>query len=79
MAQNMKNGIAMSWYKDGSIMLAEEYSNDKLLRGQYTKQGENEPISVIEKGTGIATLFDSSGNQIEKIRYLEGKPQIEEG
>ncbi len=79
MSQNMKNGISMGWYKDGSIMLAEEYVNDKLVRGQYTRKGESEPASVIEKGSGIATLFDSSGNQIEKIRYLEGKPQIDEG
>jgi antitoxin component YwqK of YwqJK toxin-antitoxin module len=78
-SQNMKNGIAMSWYIDGGIMLVEEYVNDKLVRGQYTKKGESEPISFIEKGSGIATLFDRNGTQIEKIRYLEGGPQIDEG
>lgn len=79
MSLNMKNGIFMSWYDDGSVMLVEEYANDRLVRGQYIKKGETLPISTVEKGTGIASLFDQNGNLTEKIRYLEGKPQIDEG
>jgi antitoxin component YwqK of YwqJK toxin-antitoxin module len=79
MSQNMKNGISMGWYDDGSVMLVEESANDKLVRGQYMKKGEGDPVSTVEKGTGVASLFDLSGNLIEKIQYVEGKPQIEEG
>ena len=27
--------MATAWYRDGSIMLMEEYDNDRLVKGQY--------------------------------------------
>ena len=77
-SQNLKNGVSMGWYKDGSIMLVEEYVSDKLTRGQYMKKGENDPISRIEDGCGIATLFDINGTVVEKIQYKDGRPIVEE-
>jgi len=75
MKHNTKQGIAMAWYPDGHLMLVEEYENNKLIRGKYHKQGEQIPISTIEKGSGIATLFDATGALVRKIPYLEGQPQ----
>jgi len=75
--QNMKQGLSMAWYPDGSVMLVEEYNDDKLVRGRYHSKGETTSISVVENGAGIATLFDTSGSVIEKIHYTDGKPQVE--
>ena len=75
-SQNMRQGIATAWYPDGSLQLVEEYADDKLIRGSYHRKGETIPISTIEKGNGIATLFDSSGTIIEKVAYADSKPQV---
>jgi antitoxin component YwqK of YwqJK toxin-antitoxin module len=75
--QNMKQGPSMAWYPDGSVMLVEEYNEDKLVRGRYHSKGETESISLVENGNGIATIFDASGSVIEKIHYTDGKPQVE--
>jgi antitoxin component YwqK of YwqJK toxin-antitoxin module len=77
MCQNMRQGVSMAWYPDGSIMLVEEYNEDKLVRGAYHSKGDTTPVSTVEKGNGIATIFDTSGSAIEKIRYTDGKPQVE--
>jgi antitoxin component YwqK of YwqJK toxin-antitoxin module len=69
MSNNQKQGISTCWYRDGSLMLVEEYEKDRLIRGQYLKKGETTPISRIEKGTGIATLFDPDGYFSHKISY----------
>jgi len=76
LSQNVKQGIAMAWYPDGNLMLAEEYDKDKLVRGQYIKRGESLPFSLVEKGFGTATLFDPSGAIIERIVYEEGEPSV---
>jgi antitoxin component YwqK of YwqJK toxin-antitoxin module len=76
MSQNVKQGMATAWYPDGSLQLVEEYADDKLVRGRYHRKGDSAPVSTIEKGNGIATLFDSSGTIIEKVTYLDSKPQI---
>jgi hypothetical protein len=59
-------------------MLIEEYEQDKLLRGEYYSKGERFPISTIDEGKGIATLFNSDGSLICKIEYKNGKPCLEE-
>jgi len=74
MSQNNKQGVALAWYSNGSLMLAEEYEKDRLLRGQYLKKGDPVPISVVENGAGHATLFDDSGAVVEKIPYEDGAP-----
>lgn len=73
-SQNKKNGHCSAWYVNGTLMLVEEYDNDKLLKGEYYRVGEKIPYSKIEKGKGIATLFDGNGNFSKKIYYQEGKP-----
>ncbi len=75
--QNVKQGLSMAWYPDGGTMLVEEYADDKLVRGRYHGKGETSSQSTVEKGTGIATIFDTSGSVIEKIHYADGKPQVE--
>lgn len=72
--QNKKNGLATVWYENGQLMLAEEYENEKLIKGEYFRMGEKLPASKIENGKGIATLFDAKGHFTKKINYSEGKP-----
>lgn len=74
---NSKQGIAMAWYIDGGIMLIEEYEKDRLSRGEYRKRGDSHPVSQIIDGKGFATLFDSKGALIKKVRYIDGVPQNE--
>lgn len=74
MSQNKKNGLFTAWYKNGSLMIVEEYDNDRLVKGEYFRSGEKEPVSTIEKGRGTATLFDSEGHFAKKIDYQEGRP-----
>jgi antitoxin component YwqK of YwqJK toxin-antitoxin module len=78
LCQNAKQGVSMAWYPDGSLMLVEEYDNDKLIKGRYHRKGENIPASTIDNGKGLAMLFDASGDIIEKVTYVDGKPQIDE-
>jgi antitoxin component YwqK of YwqJK toxin-antitoxin module len=78
MSNNKKNGLSTAWYRDGSIMMMEEYEQDHLVRGEYFSRGEKFPVSSVEEGNGVATLFDSEGTFINKINYWQGKPQIED-
>jgi len=74
MNNNKKHGLLTAWYGDGSIMLLEEYDQDKLNTGEYFSPGENTPASEVKNGKGTATLFDSKGNLKRKISYYNGKP-----
>lgn len=75
MANNAKNGVFTAWYKDGNLMMIEEYENDHLVRGEYFKKEERSSISQIIDGKGIATIFDADGHYIQKIIYHNGKPE----
>lgn len=70
----IKEGTAFAWYQDGSRMLIEEYENDLLILGRYYKKGDNEPVSRVKEGDGIATLYDPKGNFVKKIPYRKGIP-----
>lgn len=74
MSKNMKNGLATAWYKDGNLMFIEEYDQNKLRRGEYFKRGDKMPLSVVVEGKGTATLFDSEGNFLRRLSYLNGTP-----
>jgi antitoxin component YwqK of YwqJK toxin-antitoxin module len=74
MSNNAKNGVATAWYQDGNLMLIEEYEQDKLVRGDYFKKGEKLPVSQVIQGKGLTTLFDADGHFIQKISYVNGKP-----
>lgn len=75
MHENKKHGPAYAWFKDGSLMLSEEYESDKLVKGSYFKKDEKKPTSKIENGKGLATIFDKEGRLIKKIVYEKGIPQ----
>lgn len=75
MGENQKNGLSTAWYKDGQLMLIEDYEKGKLQRGDYYRKGEKYPVSQVVDGQGIATFFDESGNFIRKFNYKNGKPE----
>lgn len=74
MSGNLKQGLLSAWYRNGALMLVEEYDGDKLQKGEYFRMGEKIPVSQIERGKGIATLFNLEGNFSRKVYYQDGKP-----
>lgn len=74
MVDNKKHGLLSAWYKDGSLMLVEEYEKNKLYRGSYMKRGDSKPLSTVEAGEGTATLHDGDGFFIRRIIYEKGAP-----
>ena len=74
MYRNKKNGLALAWYKNGDLMLTEEYENDLLVKGLYMKKGEKSSVSSIDHGEGVATLYDSEGHFLKKVMYHKGAP-----
>lgn len=76
MASNAKNGVLTAWYRDGNLMMIEEYNNDKLMRGDYFKKEERIPVSQVVDGKGTVTIFDAEGHFVQKIAYVNGKPEI---
>lgn len=74
---NKKHGMSFAWYREGSLMLNEEYDNDKLVKGSYFKKGEKHPTSKIDEGSGMATLYDAEGKFLKKVTYERGKPLLE--
>lgn len=74
MYHNKKNGPALAWYKNGDLMLTEEYENDLLTKGLYMKKGEKSSASSVEHGEGVATLYDPEGHFLKKVIYHKGAP-----
>ncbi len=72
-SHNCKNGLLSAWYRDGSLMLLEEYDHDKLIKGDYFKRGDKYPLSQVHHGKGTATIFDSYGNFMRKVNYHQGR------
>ena len=77
MHDNKKHGLFFAWFQEGDLMLMEEYENDLLIKGSYYKKWEKKPISKIENGSGLATIFDKEGKFLKKITYEKGLPQKE--
>lgn len=75
-SNNRKHGLSTAWYRDGSIMLIEEYEQDKLVNGQYFKKGDSRPISKIKKGEGEASLYGADGSFMQKVTYVNGQPEV---
>lgn len=71
--RNQKTGPSIAWYRDGTLMMMEEYEEDRLVSGQYFKTNKREPVSTIINGNGLATLFDENGVFLKKISYSKGK------
>ncbi len=78
MSNNKKNGHCTAWYRDGNLMLIEEYEQDKLVRGEYYMKGEKLSVSEVSQGNGVVTLYDGEGNFIQKVTYVNGKPRLDE-
>jgi antitoxin component YwqK of YwqJK toxin-antitoxin module len=74
MAHNKKNGLASAWYRDGSLMLVEEYEKGSLVKGDYYRRGEVSPATRIDQGKGIASLFDPDGHLLRRVTYRSGHP-----
>lgn len=74
MTDGEKNGVSTAWYRDGSLMMIEEYEVGKLQKGDYYKKGSRQPASQVSNGEGTVTLYDSEGNFIRKVPYYQGKP-----
>lgn len=78
MSNNKKSGHATAWYRDGSLMLIEEYEQDQLIRGEYYSKGERFPVSTVDDGKGTATLFNSDGSLLRKVEYKNRRPIFDE-
>ena len=74
MSQNSKNGLLTAWYRTGALMMVEEYECDSLLKGEYYRLGEKIPVSKIDRGKGVATLFNPEGHFSKKVHYQNGRP-----
>lgn len=74
MSHNKRNGVSTAWYRDGSLMLIEEYRDDKLIKGEYYEKGSSSPFTKVVNGKGMAALFDGDGLLIKKVRYEDGSP-----
>ncbi len=77
MTGNKKHGICLAYYHSGEPMLMEEYENDRLIKGSYFKKGEQAPVSTIECGDGVATLYNPDGQFLKKVNYERSKPMID--
>ncbi len=75
-SNNKKQGLCFAWYKNGDLMLIEEYEYDRLLKGSYYKKGDKAAVSKVDAGKGTATLYSSDGILLRKIPYEKGLPQI---
>ncbi len=72
--RNKKHGLSFAWYKGGEVMFMEEYDQDTLQKGTYFKKGDKSPVSKVEEGRGIATIYNGDGHFLQKITYEKGKP-----
>jgi len=77
MSGNKKHGLSFAYYRNGDLMMMEEYENDKLVKGSYFKKGEKHPISEISQGDGTATLYNADGHFMKKVTYERGKPVVD--
>ncbi len=68
MVRNKRVGSSLAWYRDGTLMLVEEYENDCLEKGRYFRKKGRDPVSTVTNGTGIATLYDEEGALLHKVQ-----------
>ena len=54
-------------------MLTEEYENDELVRGQYYRKNQLEPVSINHKRQRYATIYDEDGVFLRKVTYMNRK------
>jgi len=78
MYENQKHGVASAWYIDGTLRLVEEYDHDELVSGTYMKRGDSHPVSSVEGGEGVVTLYDPDGLFMKRVSYEKGQPILDE-
>ena len=76
MNNGSKQGVLSAWYRDGSLMMIEEYENNKLAKGQYFKKNDPVPTSRVVNGNGVVTLYDADGHYKAKATIKNGKPAL---
>lgn len=76
MSNNAKHGVLSTWYRDGNLMMIEEYDHGKLVRGEYFKRDEKTPVSHVIDGKGTVTIYDAEGHFVQKVAYYNGKPEV---
>jgi len=74
MLDHKKEGTFLAWYMDSSLMMVEEYRQDKLINGKYLRKGDNVPISRVIDGMGEAHIYDKDGILLRKVTYYNGQP-----
>ena len=52
MANNIKSGLSTAWYRDGSLMMIEEYDQDKWLRVSTLRKVKNIPLVKLQRAKG---------------------------
>lgn len=77
MNQNKKQGMSVAWFKNGDLMLVEDYQNDLLVKGTYYKKGDKQAVSHVDEGNGTASLYSQDGIFLKKIPYEKGRPQLQ--
>lgn len=71
-----KDGVLTAWYKNGLLMMIEEYEKNKLIKGEYYSPSDSRPVSRVVNGAGTATLYDADGNLTAKVKVENGKPVL---
>lgn len=74
MLDNQRHGKMVAWYRNGSVMLIEDYDRGKLVKGEYFGLGQSLPVSRVSRGNGIATLHQGDGRLIRAISIQDGEP-----
>lgn len=77
MSNNKKNGHSTVWYRNGNLMMIEEYESEKLIKGEYYSKDEKLLVGEVRHGKGTSVIFDAEGTLLRKINYENGMPQIE--
>ena len=73
MIHNVKHGQLIAWYRQGGVMMIEEYEQNKLKQGAYFHRGNQDKASEVIDGKGLATIFDADGFFLQKVRYEKGE------
>lgn len=73
-SHNQRSGSSLAWYRDGTLMMIEEYEEERLINGQYYRINKRDPISTVSNGNGLVTIYDEAGTFLKKIPYAKGKP-----
>ncbi len=74
MLDNQRHGRLISWYRNGRVMMLEDYDRGRLIRGEYFEMGSSSPVSRVDAGFGTATIFRPDGRPFRVISIQDGQP-----